>query len=123
MSNIFRGFSTKNRVRAPYTLVDRELIKRDLLNEFQTRRGERVMRPNYGSRIWDMLMNPNDPITQEQIREEATRICDKDPRVQVQSVNVFVLDHVIRVEINLSYVTFFDADTLYVEYVAETGEA
>lgn len=104
-------------------MVDRELIKRDLLNEFETRRGERVMRPNYGSRIWDLLMNPNDPVTQEQIREEAVRICDKDPRIQVQGVNVFVLDHVIRVEVLLTYVPFFDVDTLYVEYVTETGEA
>ena len=56
MATIFKGFSTIDKIRAPYSLFDQELIKRDLLNEFQTRRGERLMKPNFGSIIHDLLM-------------------------------------------------------------------
>ena len=55
-----KGLSTVDKVRAPYTLVDSALVKRDLLNTFYTKKGERLMRPNYGSIIWDLLMNPED---------------------------------------------------------------
>ena len=82
MATIFRGFSTVDKIRAPYSLFDQELIKRDLLNEFQTRRGERLMKPNFGSIIHDLLMEPEDTITDDEIRDDITRICDKDPRKQ-----------------------------------------
>ena len=65
MATLFKGFSTVDKVRAPYTLTDADLVKRDLLNHFYTRIGERVMRPTFGSVIWDYLMEPEDPETQE----------------------------------------------------------
>ena len=57
MANIYKGFSTVNKIRAPYTLTDAELVKTDLLNELNTRQGERVMRPTFGTRIFDILMH------------------------------------------------------------------
>ena len=35
MATIFRGFSTVDNIRAPYSLYDDDLVKRDLLNEFE----------------------------------------------------------------------------------------
>ena len=64
MAVLFKGFSTVDKNRAPYTLTDTNLIKRDLLNHFYTKKGERVMRPNFGSIIWDMLMEPETPTLQ-----------------------------------------------------------
>ena len=72
MATIFKGFSTIDKIRAPYSLFDQELIKRDLLNEFQTRRGERLMKPNFGSIIHDLLMEPEDTITDDEIRDDIT---------------------------------------------------
>ena len=37
MANIYKGFSTVGKVRAPYTLIDGELIKQDLMNELKAR--------------------------------------------------------------------------------------
>lgn len=37
MANIYKGFSTVGKVRAPYTLIDGDLIKADLLNELTPR--------------------------------------------------------------------------------------
>lgn len=116
MAVTFKGMSTVDKVRAPYTLTDRELIKRDLLNVFYTRRGERVMRPTHGSIIWDLLMNPADPGTEQEIREDVERIIRKEPRVKLLDTKILMLDHVIRVNITLEYVSLNSTETLYLEF-------
>ncbi len=115
----FRGFNTVDRIRAPYTLEGQDLVKRDLLNTFYTRKGERVMRPEYGSIIWDLLMNPDDTATEKEIREDVIRIIDADPRVEHLYTTIIYMDHTIRIEINLKYLILNNEDILYLEYVKE----
>jgi phage baseplate assembly protein W len=115
----FKGFSTVDRIRAPYTLEGRDLVKRDLLNTFYTKKGERLMRPNYGSVIWDLLMNPDDTATEKEIRDDVDRIIDSDPRVDLLDTVIIYMDHTIRIEINLKYVLLNDSDTLYLEYTRD----
>ena len=115
----FKGFSTVDRIRAPYTLEGRDLVKRDLLNTFYTKKGERLMRPNYGSVIWDLLMNPDDTATEKEIRDDVDRIIDSDPRVDLLDTVIIYMDHTIRIEITLKYVLLNDSDTLYLEYTRD----
>jgi len=118
----FKGFSTINRVRAPYTLVDSELVKRDLLNEFYTKRGERVMRPEYGSIIWDIVMDPSTPMLEGQIRDDVVKILGRDPRVEHKNTSIYVLDHARRIEINIEILPQGDVEQLYLEYTREITE-
>ena len=122
MANIYRGFSTTGRVRAPYTLIDGELIKADLLNELYTKRGERVMRPTYGTRIWDILMNPMDQYVVAEIKEDIERIVSKDSRVEMTDIFTDILDHTIRITLHLKFKPFLSEDTLFVEYARENVE-
>lgn len=115
----FKGFSTVDRIRAPYTLDGRDLVKRDLLNTFYTKKGERVMRPEYGSIIWDLLMNPDDTATEKEIRDDVDRIIESDPRVDLINTTIIYMDHTIRLEIALRYALLNDSDTLYLEYTRE----
>jgi phage baseplate assembly protein W len=115
----FRGFSTVDKIRAPYTLEGRDLVKRDLLNTFYTKKGERLMRPEYGSVIWDVLMNPDDTVTEKEIREDVLRIIDGDPRVDHLRTTIIYMDHTIRLEIDLKYVLLNDSDILYLEYTKD----
>lgn len=115
----FRGFNTVDKIRAPYTLESRDLVKRDLLNTFYTRKGERVMRPEYGSIIWDLLMNPDDTATEKEIRDDVIRIIDGEPRVDHLNTTIIYMDHTIRLEIDLKYVILNDSDILYLEYTRE----
>ena len=119
MATLFKGFSTVDRIRAPYTLEGRDLVKRDLLNTFYTKKGERLMRPNYGSVIWDLLMNPDDTASEKEIRDDVDRIIDSDPRVDLLDTVIIYMDHTIRIEINLKYVLLNDSDTLYLEYTRD----
>jgi phage baseplate assembly protein W len=119
MATIFKGFSTVNKVRAPYSLTDINLVKQDLLNEFNTRLGERVMLPNFGSIIWDLLMNPEDGFTEQDVREDIERIVGKDSRVELVNITVFRSDHAIRAEVELRFVILKTSDTLYLEFTQE----
>jgi len=122
MATLFKGFSTVDKVRAPYTLTDADLVKRDLLNHFYTRIGERVMRPTFGSVIWDYLMEPEDPETQAIIKEDIERIVNSDPRVEFQETNLLVLDHTIQAEVKIRYVLLNSDDTLFLEYVTSSTD-
>jgi phage baseplate assembly protein W len=113
---LFKGFSTVGRRRAPFSLTNQTLVKQDLLNEFYTRRGERFMRPNFGSIIWDLLMNPLDEYTQRAIRDDIERIVGRDPRVRHINTELFVSDHAVRAEVALEYVKLNTADVLLVEF-------
>lgn len=118
----FKGFSTVDKVRAPFVVTDAELVKRDLLNTFYTKKGERVMRPNYGSIIWDLLMDPEDSTTNSEIVDDVRRIVDADPRVEYLDTTIYTLDHTIRIEVELSFLPFNNKDILYIEYIREISE-
>ena len=118
----YKGFSTVGKVRAPYTLIDGDLIKADLLNELYTKRGERLMRPTYGTRIWDILMNPLDQYVIAEIKEDIERIVEKDSRVEMTDIFTEVLDHTIRITLHLKFKPYLSEDTLYVEYAKDNVE-
>ncbi len=117
----FIGFSTVDNY-APFTLTGSELVKRDLMNELYTRRGERVMNPKFGSIIWDLLMEPSTPKLQKEVEEDIEKIFKRDPRAEMKSLNVVVLDHVIRAEVEFKFVPLNTTDTLYVEYIRNISE-
>lgn len=119
MATLFKGFSTVDKVKAPFSLTDVELVKRDLLNEFYTRKGERLMRPEFGSIVWDLLMNPEDTFTIDEIREDIERIVAKEQRVELINIDIFTSDHSVRAEVELKYVILNSQDTLYLEFTRE----
>lgn len=117
---IFKGFSTVDKVRAPYTLTDIDLVKRDLLNHFYTKKGERLMKPNFGSIIWDLLMEPEDTVTEEEIKDDIKRIIDTDPRVTLREITLYIMDHTIRADVALRFNPGSEEDVLYLEFINET---
>jgi len=119
MATVFKGFNTVDNIRAPYTLTDIELVKRDLLNEFYTKKGERVMRPDFGCIVHDLLMNPEDLVTDNEIREDIERIIEKETRVELRDIKMLRTDHSIRVEVALNFVYLNAEDALYLEFTRE----
>ena len=118
----FKGFTTLDRVKAPFTITDQELIKRDLLNEFYTKKGERVMRPNFGSIIWDLLMDPNDGTLESAVTQDIERIVAKETRVQLIDLTVYTADHAISADIQLRYLPFNNVDSLYLIFEKQINE-
>ena len=89
MKNLYRGYSTYEYQRAKtFVLTDIELVKMDLLNHIYTRKGERVMMPNFGTRIPDLAFEPLDQITLDILDEDLRAVFDFDPRVQLLELNI-----------------------------------
>jgi hypothetical protein len=114
LKKIFTGFSTAKEDsggQRDWTVHDIELVKRDLLNHFNTRMGERVMRPDFGCRIWDYLMEPMTGVVHDDIVSEVQRVCQADTRVIETDINVFDFPNGIRVSMTLEYVPYGIFDT------------
>jgi phage baseplate assembly protein W len=107
----FIGFNTVGQNRK-FTLTDFDLIKRDLINAFNIRQGEKPGRPAYGTTLWSFLFESLDRTTEEAIIREAQRVAAGDPRIFIQSINVYARDNGILLEMLVSVVPSTDAERL-----------
>jgi phage baseplate assembly protein W len=115
---IYKGFSTANwKVSKSFTLTNIDLVKQDLLNHIWTIKGERVMMPNFGTRIPTMAFEPNDEATVAIIEQDLTEVFNYDPRVKLLSLDVASLpnNNAIIAIANLLYVEFQVTDVLNIE--------
>jgi phage baseplate assembly protein W len=94
------GYNTIDQVKN-FTLTDKELVKRDLLNSIMIREGEMPGRPEVGTNIWSYVFDPNTDDTVRKIKAEIQRLIDTDPRIQAEEVNVFAKDHNVLIEMNV----------------------
>lgn len=117
------GFSTFDKKSPPFSLEGFELAKQDLLYAFMTKRGERVMRPEFGTIIFDLLFEPFDADLQDAVGEDARRIISQDPRLELVRLETRELEHTLRLDIVLNYVPLDVVDTLTVEYDRQNAEA
>ncbi len=115
----FIGYSTiGNRTTRNWTLYDLDLIKRDLLNHFQTRVGERLMRPTFGCEIWNYIHEPLTPDIVSLIENEVTRIVNLDARTEVRKIRVQTYEHGVVVLTDLFYRPFDMVDRFRIEFDA-----
>ena len=118
----FIGFSTINKKKPPYTLTDFELVKVDLLNHFNTRKGERVMLPEFGTIIYNLLMDPLDDTTKSLIMEDATRIIDQEPRVKLDTMKLSETNSVVLLETQLTYLPDGVTEELAIQFDIDAQE-
>jgi len=88
LSQFYKGFSTVNPNNRGSKLYDFDLIKQDILNQFNTRKGQRVMNPKFGTIVWDLLMEPLTPQTKELLTSDIATICKYDPRVYPSQISI-----------------------------------
>lgn len=101
---LYNGFSTVNRNKH-FRITDFELVKQDLTNNFNIRKGEKLMNPEYGTVIWDTIFEPLDDTTRNIIMQDVKRIIGLDPRVGAQNVVITQYDRGIQIEIDLIYIS------------------
>lgn len=108
---LYKGFSSfEFQARKTFKLRDLELVKMDLLNHIFTRRGERVMMPNFGTIIPEIVFEPLTVELVDTVREEVIRVINYDPRVELLDIEaqpdfdghlVYVAARVFYVELNM----------------------
>jgi phage baseplate assembly protein W len=115
---IFKGFSTYNRTKR-YTLTDFELVKQDIFNHFNIRKGEKLMRPEFGTMVWDLLFEPFSSEIKSAIEQEIKLMLDQDPRVRLQRLDVSTYENGINIAISLIFVPLNLGDVLYLKFDAD----
>ena len=116
----YKGFSTVNRNKR-YRLTDFELAKQDLYNNFNIRKGEKLMNPAYGTIIHDMVFEPFDADTKNKILNDINKIIGSDPRIAAENVSVIQAEQGFQVELDLIYIKTNERDTLKIEYNRSIG--
>jgi phage baseplate assembly protein W len=107
----FIGYNTQNQFKK-FTLLDFELVKRDLLNGLNIRQGQLPGRPQYGTNIWDNLFENQTNETDRAIVAEIQRVAGYDPRLQVTQVEIFPQENGLLIQIQLTIVPSTDAQRL-----------
>lgn len=112
---MYNGFSTVDNLKK-YRLTDFELVKRDIQNHFSIRKGEKLMNPEFGTIIWDMLFEPLSDETKNLIIQDVKKIIANDPRVAANNVLITEFDRGIQIEIELIYISTSQVGTIIARF-------
>jgi phage baseplate assembly protein W len=107
----FIGFNTQNQYKK-FTLLDADLVKRDLLNAFNIRQGQLPGRPEYGTALWDFLFENQTNETTQGIEKEIQRVAGGDPRIYISDIQTYPQENGILIEIELQVVGTTNAERL-----------
>jgi len=102
MAIFYKGFSTVGRDKK-FRLTDFELVKQDLMNHFQIRKGEKLMNPNFGTIIWNVLYDPFTESLRSAIAADVKAIASYDPRVAIDNIVITEFETGIQIELELRY--------------------
>ena len=112
----YKGISTVNNDFGSIKLTDTDLIKRDLLNHFALRKGEKLMNANFGTSIRDLIMDPLTEETKAAVVSEVNDVINAAPRVRAESVTIDEYESGIRIEMVLRYVLSNQVENLAVQF-------
>ena len=118
---MYRGFSTLQGNFLSTRVVDTELVKRDLLNAFAIRKGEKVGTPGYGSGVLDLVMEPLTEEVKNLLLEEVTSTIAQDPRVSLQQLVIEENENGLQAQINLLYVQSNQSENLVINFDRQDG--
>jgi phage baseplate assembly protein W len=116
---LYRGFSTaKYETKGgTFSTSNIETVKRDLLNHIWTEIGERLMMPNFGTRIPTLAFEPCDEQTKSIVEEDIRKVINYDPRVKLINLEVVGLpdNNAIIAFVDIEYIELNILDTLHIE--------
>jgi phage baseplate assembly protein W len=101
----YKGFNSQS-AEKNFKSYDIDLVKQDIINHFYIRKGEKLMNPNFGTIIWDMLFEQFTPDVKKLIVDDVQSIINYDPRIAINSVIVDATDQGIRIEADITYLPF-----------------
>lgn len=118
---IYKGFSTVNRNKK-FRLTDFELCKQDLLNYFNIRKGTKLMNPEFGTIIWNMIFEPLTDATKSTIIDDIKKVVGYDPRISVSNVTITEYEHGLQIELDLLYVQQNNSQKIYLQFARDAQQ-
>jgi phage baseplate assembly protein W len=117
---LYKGFSTVNRNKK-FRVTDVELCKQDLINHFAIRKGEKLMQPNFGSIVWNLLFEPLDDRLNQLIIDDVKRIVGYDPRLGLRNISITGQEHGIQIEVDLLFIPTNQSTALSLQFDANSN--
>lgn len=118
----FIGFSTINQNKK-FTLIDFELIKRDLANALNIQQGELPGRPGYGTTIWSYVFENITGETMQAMLAELQRVAGGDPRIYISDANVYPQANGVLIELQVQIVGSSTAERLAIFFDQQSRRA
>jgi phage baseplate assembly protein W len=116
---MYRGFSTIGQSKK-FRATDAALIKQDLINHFNIRKGEKLMNPEFGTIIWGLLFEPLTNDVKQALVADVNTILSYDPRVAVSNVTVNEQEHGLQIIVDLTYINNNQSDYLLMNFNKES---
>jgi phage baseplate assembly protein W len=120
-SQFYKGFSTLDPQQRNSKLYDFDVIKQDLMNHFSTRKGERVMNPEFGSIIWNLLFEPFTQDIRNAIDTDIKQILGADPRITSPKINVAEAEYGLLLEVTMTFTGTDQSQTLRLAFDKNAG--
>jgi phage baseplate assembly protein W len=117
----YRGFNTVNNRFGGTVKTDIELVKQDLLNHFAIRKGEKLLQPEFGCDLLDLIMEPLDQGTKDLILEEVTRIINSEPRVRADQILLDEYEHGVMIDVSLTYIQNNQSERMLIQFSRQDG--
>lgn len=116
---MYRGFSTIGQSKK-FRATDAALIKQDLINHFNIRKGEKLMNPDFGTIIWSLLFEPITNDVKQALVADVNTILSYDPRIAVSNVTVNEQEHGLQIIVELTYINNNQSDLLLMNFNKES---
>jgi len=120
-NQIYRGVSTVNQNSKSFALYDIELIKQDLINHFNIRKGEKIYNPEFGSVLQDAIHEPLTEDIRQQIVVNVEEIIKSDPRVNATNIDIVEREHGIQLAVELEFVDYSQVETIVYNFDKANG--
>lgn len=118
----FIGFNTQDQF-GKFTLLDFELIKRDLANAFNIQQGQLPGLPGYGTTLWSYVFENQSPETEGAILAEVQRVIGLDPRIALVSAYVYPQNNGLLIEVQIQTVPGNTAQSLSIFFDQQNNTA
>jgi phage baseplate assembly protein W len=118
---MYKGFSTVSSDTDNFSLYDFQLIQQDLLNHFNVRQGERLMNPEFGTIIWDLLFEPLTEELKEIVIQNVNQIINYDPRISATQVIVTQYETGLQIECVLTYLPYNISQSMKIQFDQTNG--
>jgi phage baseplate assembly protein W len=120
-SQFYKGFSTVDASQRNSKLYDFDVIKQDLMNHFNTRKGERLMKPEFGSIIWNILYDPFTEEIRRAVEADIKTIIEADPRISSPIINISEAEYGLLLEVTLTYTGTSQSETMRLAFDKDAG--
>lgn len=118
---VFKGFASPI-VGNTETLYDVDLVRQDLINHFNTKKGERAFNASYGFIGWDLIFEIEGYDVQNLLEADCRRIVSEDPRLELLAITIGVSSQLYQINMTLKYVQLETVQDLTIVFDARSND-